>query len=70
MSHYMEVAIQMGYPHCEEFLKSDDFISLRRAKNFQSTFDEAIAAGPGSSSPGMLFWTTFRNDFKQLKLPV
>jgi len=70
MLHYMEVAIQMGYPHSEEFLKDGKFESLRRAKNFQSTFDEAIAAGPGSSSPGRLFWETFRNDFKQLKLPV
>ncbi|HVU57485.1 MAG TPA: hypothetical protein VHD83_20620 [Puia sp.] len=70
MLHYMEVAIQMGYPHSEEFLRNGTFESLRRARNFQATFDEAIAAGPGSSSPGRLFWETFRRDFKQMRLPV
>jgi len=70
MLHYMEVAIQMGYPHSEEFMTRGVFENLRRARNFRSTFDEAIAAGPGNSSPGRLFWETFRNDFKQLKLPL
>ncbi|HVV07026.1 MAG TPA: hypothetical protein VHC96_22515, partial [Puia sp.] len=70
MLHYMEVAIQMGYPHSEDFMSRGVFQNLRRARNFQSTFDEAIAAGPGNSSPGRLFWETFRNDFKPLKLPL
>lgn len=70
MLHYMEVAIQMGYPHSEEFMKNGVFQNLRESKNFQSTFDEAFAAGPGNSSPGRLFWETFRNGFQPLKLPL
>ena len=68
--HYMEVAIQMGYPHSEDFLKNGTFSALRNAKNFQSIYDEVVAANTGNTSPGRLFWERFRSEFSQLKLPL
>jgi hypothetical protein len=69
--YYMEVALQMGYVHPEEFAKGNAFNDVRGFYGlFNTTYNEALAGGLGHSKPDQILWETFKNQFRPIELPL
>ena len=70
--HYMEVALQMGYSHPEEFLKNPWFAIAQSAgrDDFKRLYKTVIAAGSNIKDPEQGLWQEFRNEFVPVSLPL
>jgi hypothetical protein len=65
--HYMEAALQMGYPQPERFLRDPAFLPLRGSYWFHETYASVMG---GRSEPGAAHWKEFRDGFPQTALPL
>lgn len=67
--HYMQVALQMGYPNPADFSKDKAFDSLRMMNEWQ--YKEVIRnAMSGNKDPEKLAWDNFKSEFPPLTLPL
>jgi hypothetical protein len=64
---YMQVALQMGYPNPEKFLKDTAFKRLSVYNPFKEAYYEAMA---GREDPKASIWKDFLAGFAPLPLPV
>ena len=67
--HYMEVAIQMGYPNPADFQTDVLYTKLRTCGGFQELYSNAFSGG-SALSPDQLLWVNFRNEFAPADLPL
>lgn len=67
--HLMEVALQSGYSKPSDFLKEKAFEALRSDGDwlFQSAYQKAMS---GNKDPEKLAWDNYKNEFKDLSLPL
>lgn len=67
--HYMEVALQMGYSKPADFLKDKAFDSIKNNSGyyFNSVYQAAMS---GNKDPAKLAWDGYKNEFKDLPLPL
>lgn len=67
--HLMEVALQSGYSRPSDFLKEKAFEVLRSDGDwlFQSAYQKAMS---GNKDPEKLAWDNYKNEFKDLSLPL
>jgi hypothetical protein len=70
--HYMEVALQMGYSHPEQFRNNAIFVLLKNSYGweFGEIYNSAISAGSGNKSPDKMLWETFASEFHPVELPL
>jgi hypothetical protein len=69
--HYMEVAIQMGFAHPDQFRTQEYFTQLKENYAFRKIYNAALAGGQGGKSPEKTLWTTFASEFPaRLQLPL
>jgi len=69
-TRYAELAIQMGYPHPENFKSNPEFAAIKENGYFITVCSEAITgAGRGIDSDQAL-WENFSNEFSPLSLPL
>ena len=64
---YMQVAVQMGYPNPENFLKDSAFSKLSVYRPFKDAYYAALA---GRKDLSASLWTDFMAGFSTLPLPV
>ncbi len=67
--HYMEVALQMGYPHPQQFLRKDLFPALAKYDGFESVYNAALGGGAGRNIEKSL-WETYQAQFPDIQLPL
>jgi hypothetical protein len=67
--HYMELAIQMGYPRPAQFLQKDAFPGMADNYLFEKTYAAALAGGPGVD-PEKSLWDTYASRFPDVDLPL
>lgn len=67
--HFMEVALQMGYSKPADFLHDKAFDSLKINSNwiFKNVYNTAMS---GNKDPQKLAWESYKNEFKEMTLPV
>jgi hypothetical protein len=67
--HFMEVALQTGYAKPTDFLKEKAFDSLRFNSDwyFKNVYHTAMS---GNKDPEKLAWDNYRDEFKELTLPL
>ena len=67
--HYMEIALQMGYPKPKDFLEDKAFDSLRLNNDwhFKTIYETALG---GTKDPLKLVWENYKTGFKPIKLPL
>jgi len=68
--HYMEIALQMGYSHPEEFLRNAWFADLMNRSYMTRVYKQALAAGSNINDPEQSLWQEFRNEFTSTQLPL
>lgn len=68
--HYMEVALQMGYSHPDEFLKSPWFTQYPQVTEFKRLYNTVLAAGSNVKDPEQSLWQEFKNEFVPVSLPL
>jgi len=66
---YMQVALQMGYAKPKDFLSDKTFDSIRINKDweFKTVYQNAMS---GNKDPEKLAWENYKNEFKQITLPL
>jgi len=66
---YMEIALQMGYSKPADFLHDKSFDSLRAGIDwqFKNVYQTAMS---GNKDPEKLAWDTYKNEFKEIALPL
>jgi hypothetical protein len=67
--HYMEVAIQMGYPNPADFQTDVLYAKLKESGEFNEIFNNAVSGG-SALSPEQLLWANFKNEFAAVDLPL
>jgi len=67
--HYMEVAIQMGYPNPRDFQTDVLYTKLRESGGFQELYNNAVSGG-SALNPEQLLWVNFRSEFEPVELPL
>ena len=67
--HYMEVAIQMGYPKPGDFQTDVLYTRLRECQAFGERYNNAVSGG-SAMSPEQLLWANFANEFAPVELPL
>ena len=67
--HLMEVALQTGYSKPTDFLHEKAFDSLRCNNDwyFKNVYQTAMS---GNKDPEKLAWDNYKNEFKELSLPL
>lgn len=68
--HYMEVALQMGYSHPEEFQTNTWFADMLEGYEYKRRYKQALAAGISIKDPGQTLWQEFRDQFIPVSLPL
>jgi hypothetical protein len=68
-THYMEVAIQMGYAHPEDFQSMELYGTLKSRRGFLEVYNNAVSGG-SARSPEQMLWENFRNEFTPVDLPL
>lgn len=66
---YMELAIQMGYAHPQEYLKKEYFPYLSSDVNFMRTFSDVLSGTTGRSPEKSLF-ESYAAQFPEVSLPL
>jgi tetratricopeptide (TPR) repeat protein len=67
--HYMEISLQMGYAHPEEFLNSELFTRLMD-ESAKRLYKQVLAAGSNIKDPEQSLWQEFKNEFTAVSLPL
>src|SRR6202012_5366783 len=67
--HYMEVALQMGYAHPEQFRTNDLFAKLKESYGFIERYNNALGGGD-SKDPGQMLWESYTSEFETARLPL
>ena len=67
---YMELAIQMGYPHPEQFLQKSLFPGINAHQDFEAIFDDALRGGPGLNNNERSLWRAYAAQFPPISLPL
>ncbi len=67
--HFMEVALQTGYSRPADFMheKTFDSVRINNDWNFKSAYQTAMS---GNKDPEKLAWDNYKNEFKDLTLPL
>ena len=68
--HYMEVAIQMGFAHPEQFRSGELFKRMVNDYAFNAVYTAALSGGSGSGNPEKMLWHTFTTEFAPVELPL
>jgi tetratricopeptide (TPR) repeat protein len=68
--HYMEVALQMGYAHPEQFLNAELFSALKSNSNFYTIYNAAVSGSESTKDPEQRLWKTFAAESPELELPL
>ena len=71
--HYMEIALQMGYSHPEQFRDNAIFILFKTRYGYMEiseTYNSAVSGGSGSKGPEKMLWETFASEFHPVVLPL
>lgn len=69
-SHYMEVALQMGYAHPAQFRTDKSFALMKGYYLFNKTYKNALSGNGGSKDPDKMLWENFKSEFKPVALPL
>ena len=66
---FMQIALQMGYSKPKDFLNDKTFDSIRINYdwNFKAAYQNAMS---GNKDPEKLAWENYKNEFKQITLPL
>jgi hypothetical protein len=67
--HYMELAIQMGYAHPQQFLQRKFFPISNAHAEFEARYNEAISGGAGGN-PDKSLWETYTAQYPPVDLPL
>jgi hypothetical protein len=70
VTHYMELAIQMGYAKPESFRNDPAFKSFRNAYNFNLAYLAAVEGGHSVKNPELALWEEFKSEFTAMELPL
>lgn len=70
VTHYMELAIQMGYAKPESFRNDIAFKSFRNAYNFNLTYLAAVEGGHNVKNPELALWEEYKSEFITVQLPL
>jgi tetratricopeptide (TPR) repeat protein len=65
--HYMEIALQMGYAHPDQFRSSPYFSKIRNIYQFNNTYLTALG---GNKDPDKILWDNFQQEFQSIHLPL
>jgi len=68
--HYMELALQMGYTHPDDFMNASSFGTIREVYGFSDIYKYAVAGGAGNASPEKVLWESFKGQFQPADLPL
>jgi len=68
--HYMEVAIQMGFGHPEQFRNGAFFKRMNNDYSFNTVYTAALSGGSASGNPEKMLWKTFTTEFPPVELPL
>ena len=68
--HYMELALQMGFGHPDEFIKNPWFEEANGRFNWPAVYKTALNAGANSKDPELALWEEYRNEFQPVQLPL
>ena len=68
--HYMELALQMGYGHPEEFVNNPRFEGARGRFNWTAVYKTVLNAGTNSKDPELALWEEYKNEFQPIQLPL
>jgi hypothetical protein len=66
---YMEIAIQMGYAHPQQFLQKKLFPLLAAYNAFEATYNEAMSGGTGGNLDKSL-WAAYTAQYDPVDLPL
>lgn len=66
--HYMQLALQMGYAHPEEYLRKEYFPKLLAYEEFTSVFNDAVS-GMAGRNPEKSLWDSYAVQFPEVGLP-
>jgi hypothetical protein len=67
--YYMQLALQMGYAHPEEFLRKEYFPKLPPGSDFTETFNKALS-GMAGRNPEKSLWESYAGQFPEVSLPL
>lgn len=67
--HYMEISLQMGYAHPDQFRDMGLFSHLKEVYGFMAAYNNALS-GNGSKDPDKMLWENFKTEFHSLDLPI
>jgi hypothetical protein len=67
--YFMELAIQMGYPRPQQFLRRDLFPVVYARVDFDDVYNKALVAGSGHDKSRAL-WDVFKSHFFPIQLPL
>ncbi len=70
VTHYMELAIQMGYAKPESFRNDIAFKSFRNAYPFNIAYLAAVEGGHNVKNPELALWEEFNSEFTAMTLPL
>jgi len=70
VTHYMELAIQMGYAKPESFRNDIAFKNFRNVYNFNLAYLAAIEGGHNVKNPELALWEEFKSEFAAMELPL
>jgi hypothetical protein len=65
--YYMQVALQMGYAHPNDFRNDASFAALKDYYAFHQAYSDALS---GSKDPDKMLWDDFRSGFQPVVLPL
>jgi hypothetical protein len=68
--HYMELALQMGYGHPEEFVNNPWFEEAKGRFNWPALYKTALNASINSKDPELSLWEEYSNEFQPVQLPL
>jgi len=66
---YMQLAIQMGYAHPEEYLRREYFPKLIAEGSFDKSFSDALS-GMAGKNPEKSLWESYSTQFPEVSLPL
>jgi hypothetical protein len=69
-THYMELAIQMGYARPESFRNDPAFKNFRNAGIFNVAYLSAVEGGHNVKKPELALWEEFKSEFSAIELPL
>lgn len=69
VAHYMELAIQMGYAHPQQFLQRDLFPGTARKSDYDAVFTNTLSGG-SVRDPAKPLWDAYEGQFPEIGLPL